>query len=111
MADKIQIRAGNKSGMPTLTDRELAYVRDENALYIGTPSGNKDLNGELKQAVIELQETVGTHGNTITQHGNTIAQQGNAIKANADAIAAYEARIAALEARVAALESGTEEQT
>jgi len=97
MADKIQIRAGNKSGMPTLTDRELAYVRDENALYIGTPSGNKDINGELKQAVIELQETVATHG--------------NAIKANADAVAAYEARIAALEARVAALESGTEEQT
>jgi len=90
MADKIQIRAGNKSGMPTLTDRELAYVRDENALYIGTPSGNKDINGELKQAVIELQATVAEQGNTI---------------------AAHETRIAALEARIAALESGTEEQT
>ena len=58
MADKIQIRAGNKAGMPTLTDRELAYVRDENALYIGTTTGNKDINGELKQAVVELQATV-----------------------------------------------------
>ena len=56
MADKIQIRAGNKSGMPTLTDRELAYVRDENALYIGTPTGNKDINAELKTAVSELQK-------------------------------------------------------
>lgn len=46
MADKIQIRAGNKSGMPTLTDRELAYVRDENALYIGTPDGNKKVSAE-----------------------------------------------------------------
>lgn len=56
MADKIQIRAGNKAGMPTLTDRELAYVRDENALYIGTPSGNKDIHAELKTAVSELQK-------------------------------------------------------
>lgn len=55
MADKIQIRAGNREGMPTLTDRELGYVRDENALYIGTPTGNKDITGELKQAVVELQ--------------------------------------------------------
>lgn len=51
MADKIQIRAGNKIGMPTLTDRELAYVRDENALYIGTPNGNKEINGELKEQI------------------------------------------------------------
>lgn len=48
MADKIQIRAGNKAGMPTLTDRELAYVRDEKSLYIGTPAGNVDILGDLK---------------------------------------------------------------
>lgn len=40
MADKMQIRAGYRAGMPTLTDREPGYVRDETALYIGTPDGN-----------------------------------------------------------------------
>ena len=58
MADKIQLRAGNKAGMPTLTDREPAYVRDEKALYIGTPDGNVDITGELKQAVRELWEVM-----------------------------------------------------
>lgn len=46
MADTIQLRAGNKSGMPTLADREVAYVRDENALYTGTPAGNKKIYGD-----------------------------------------------------------------
>lgn len=55
MEDKIQIRAGNKAGMPTLTDRELGYVRDENALYIGTPSGNKDINADTKAAVAAMK--------------------------------------------------------
>ena len=54
MADKIQIRAGNKSGMPTLTDRELAYVKDETALYIGTAGGNK----RLTHAPVEAQEAL-----------------------------------------------------
>ena len=43
MADTIQIRAGNKDSMPVLADREIAYVRDEKALYIGTPQGNVKL--------------------------------------------------------------------
>lgn len=46
MADKIQLRAGNKSGMPVLTDREIAYVKDEESLYIGTPNGNKRLTAK-----------------------------------------------------------------
>ena len=58
MADKIQIRAGNKSGMPTLTDREPAYVRDEKALYIGTPDGNVKIGGELETKVNTLQNKV-----------------------------------------------------
>lgn len=43
MADNISIRGGNKKGMPTLRDRELAFVRDEEALYIGSLDGNLKL--------------------------------------------------------------------
>lgn len=43
MADTIQIKAGNKGNMPVLADREIAYVRDEKALHIGTPQGNVKL--------------------------------------------------------------------
>lgn len=46
MADAIRIRSGNKDGMPHLADREPAYVRDENAFYIGTPAGNKKVGAE-----------------------------------------------------------------
>ena len=40
MAGSIRLRAGSRASMPRLSDREPAYVRDEQALYIGTPSGN-----------------------------------------------------------------------
>ena len=43
MADSIRLRAGNKEGMPQLADREPAYVRDEQALDVGTPQGNVKL--------------------------------------------------------------------
>ena len=46
MADTLQIRAGNKSNMPKLADRELAYVRDEKALYVGTSAGNVKVLGD-----------------------------------------------------------------
>lgn len=39
MADLIQIKGGSGT-VPTLQDRELAYSKDEKALYIGTPEGN-----------------------------------------------------------------------
>ena len=39
MADSIRIKAG-KGNVPTLQDREIAYSKDEKALYIGTPEGN-----------------------------------------------------------------------
>lgn len=52
MADTIQIKAGNKGNMPVLADREIAYVRDEKALYIGTPQGNVKLcNADLEDTV------------------------------------------------------------
>lgn len=39
MADLIRIKGGN-GAVPTLKDREMAYSKDEKALYIGTESGN-----------------------------------------------------------------------
>lgn len=45
MADTILIKAGNKANMPTLVQREIAYVNDEEALYIGTPDGNVKVLG------------------------------------------------------------------
>lgn len=43
MADSLQIRGGNKDGIPKLADRELGYCKDENTLYIGTTSGNQKI--------------------------------------------------------------------
>lgn len=65
MADKIQIRAGNKNGLPTLTDREPAYVRDEKALYIGTPNGNVKIGAELESKVNALELVVEGHDDDI----------------------------------------------
>ena len=44
MADLIKIKGGS-GDVPTLQDRELAYRRDEKALYIGTKDGNVRLCG------------------------------------------------------------------
>ena len=44
MADLIRIKGGN-GDVPTLQDRELAYSRDEEALYIGTDNENVRLCG------------------------------------------------------------------
>ena len=55
MADTIQVRAGNKANMPTLADRELAYVRDEEALYVGTPDGNVKIGAALEASVKALE--------------------------------------------------------
>lgn len=106
MADKIQIRAGNKEGMPALADRELAYVRDENELYIGTPDGNKAIHAELKAAVAALDKkateqggTIAAQGDAITAHSQILGEHGTAILENAGAIAA---QYAALEGKLTA---------
>lgn len=39
MADRIYIRAWKKDKNTSVADREIVYVRDEEALYIGTPNG------------------------------------------------------------------------
>jgi len=55
MADVILIRAGNEANMPKLADRELAYARDKNSFYVGTPGGNKKVSSTeaLTNAEIE----------------------------------------------------------
>lgn len=75
MADKIQLRAGNKANMPNLTDRELAYVRDEKALYIGTPDGNVKIGGELEQTAATMGTTISAHDSAINYHGAAISAQ------------------------------------
>lgn len=48
MADLIQIKSGalgDREAMPKLTEDELGYCTDEQALYIGTKSGNVRLCG------------------------------------------------------------------
>lgn len=44
MADLITIKGGTGT-VPTLQDREIAYSKDEKALYIGTSNGNVRLCG------------------------------------------------------------------
>lgn len=54
MAGSIRLRAGLLAGMPPLADREPAYVRDQRALYIGTPEGNVRLTAPPAAAVSAL---------------------------------------------------------
>lgn len=44
MADLIKIKGGS-GNVPSLQERELAYRKDEKALYIGTNNGNERLCG------------------------------------------------------------------
>ena len=46
MSDTIRIKGG-KGNVPRLEDRELAYHKDEKALYIGTEDGNVSLGGSF----------------------------------------------------------------
>ena len=52
MADLIKIKGG-RGTTPTLQDRELAFNKDEQALYIGTENGNVKLCGAELFAKIE----------------------------------------------------------
>lgn len=81
MADTIQLRAGNKTGMPTLLDRELAYVRNENALYVGTDTGNKKIGAALEAAVSALQSTVSGQGAQIGTLETTVSALSSSVSA------------------------------
>lgn len=45
MANKIQIRRGLKSKLPTLSSGELAYTTDTRETFVGTGSGNVNMGG------------------------------------------------------------------
>ena len=47
MANRIQLRRGIKSKLPTLTQGEPAYVTDTRELFIGTGSGNVNMGGSM----------------------------------------------------------------
>lgn len=73
MADNISIRGGDKEGMPTLRDREPAFVQDEKALYIGTPDGNLKLcSAETEGKVNSLEEAIKAHSEEISGIGDDI---------------------------------------
>lgn len=57
MADLIRIKGGSGE-VPTLQDRELAYRKDEKALYIGTDNGNVRLCGAENAVRIEEINTL-----------------------------------------------------
>lgn len=81
MADKIYLRAGNAENMPALADRELAFVRDEKALYIGTEEGNLKLaDATMPQQIAALVEDVAS----LERAAQNLAE----VKLSADAAAA-----------------------
>ena len=47
MANRIQLRRGIKSKLPTLTQGEPAYVTDTHELFIGTGNGNVNMGGSM----------------------------------------------------------------
>ena len=50
MANKIQIRRGLKSKLPTLSSGELAYTTDTRETFVGTGSGNVNMGGSQRSA-------------------------------------------------------------
>lgn len=106
MADKIQIRAGNKSGMPTLTDREIAYVRDEKSLYVGTPNGNVKIGGDLESRVAALELVLEGHDEAIaSMEADKLTASPVAAQAAVAAEADLATAVAALNALIAAMKS------
>lgn len=88
MADTIQIRAGKKAGMPTLAVRELGYVTDEKALYIGTANGNVKLcDADLEGTVTTQGSDISTLKNTVQGHTNSIASLSGTVKAQGESLA------------------------
>ena len=96
MSGSIRLRAGDRAGMPRLADREPAYVRDEQALYVGTPDGNvKVCSAATEGKVTALEQTVASK---LT--ANKVAAQ-TAVASDADAATIA----AALNSLIAAMKS------
>ena len=68
MADTIKIRGGKKAGLPALSQRELGFTTDEEALYIGT-------NGQTKMLCkVGDPEKLAALSNTVTAQGTAIGE-------------------------------------
>lgn len=100
MADLIKIKAGS-GNVPTLQDRELAYRKDEQALYIGTGEGNvrlcgggdlADINTKINNINTQISE-INTETNEIRAEINALRTEINGVKAD---ISNINAEIAAL---------------
>ena len=100
MADKMFFRAGNKANMPTLADREPAFVRDEKALYIGTENGNLRLvRAGLEDDVASLERAVQNLADVKLSADAAAAQLPLAADAElAAVISAFNALVAAMKA-------------
>lgn len=98
MNDPIRLRAGNKEGMPLLSDREPAYVRDEEALYIGTPRGNVQVAAAgtagrvtaLETLTAAQKETLAAHSGTLSAHGERLTAQEEALDTHSELLESME---------------------
>lgn len=80
MTDSFKLLAGNKEGMPNLPDRAPAFVRDEQAIYVGTPDGNLMLCKAKNLRDIEaLEESVKSLGEADTAMQQSIQQLNEAV--------------------------------
>lgn len=120
MPDSLQIRGGNKATMPVLQIREIAYCKDEKALYIGTSGGNVKLcDADDPDRITALETTTATHTAQIGTLETSVegkltatpvaAQSELAAQADlAAVITAYNALLAALKAGGIMSEEGGE---
>ena len=111
MADKIYLRAGNAENMPALADREPAFVRDEKALYIGTPEGNLKLcSADIPQEVEALRKEVDAYTLKVEEMDANLDRKLTATPAIALAELEAEAELAAMvsayNSLIAALKAG-----
>ena len=107
MADLIKIKAGS-GNVPTLQDRELAYRKDEQALYIGTGDKNVRLcgGGDLADINTKISE-INTDINEIRAEINALMTEISGVKTdisniNAE-IATLNGLISSINARLDAL--------
>lgn len=103
MADTIKLKAGNKAGMPDLADREPAYVRDEQALYIGTSAGNVKIGAQTEAKVNALEGRIEAQEGELAQVKESVAGKLTAAPAASLAALAADADAAAITAAYNAL--------
>ena len=63
MANRIQLRRGVKSKLPTLSSGEPGYTTDTNELFIGTGTGNVNMNGSKWYTGTAMSGTTSTENN------------------------------------------------